>query len=354
MQPRTAIDGPGVETDGVSFVLADRYRRLAGVRLVQELGLGDVAFTRDRYEWRLQLPRPPVDRIEYLFEIEHRNGDRATITDPANSLRATGAFGDKSVLQIPGYQEPAWLDGPDLDTDEQPIDIDAPLLEGTVSATLWSPRSLSGAAAPLLVVHDGPEYADLGGLTRFLKASIAGGALPPVRALLLAPGERDSWYSADPAYAETLVRRVVPAVDEIAASTLRIGIGVSLGALGMLHAHRSYPGTFAGLFLQSGSFFTPDLDAQESGFSGFDRVTAFVASVHDAREDDDPVRTVMTCGLAEENLANNRRMAASLRRLGYPTRPRVVRDAHNYIAWRDALHPNLTELITSLVARDAS
>jgi enterochelin esterase family protein len=34
---------------------------------------------------------------------------------------------------------------------------------------------------------------------------------------------------------------------------------------------------------------------------------------------------------------------------GYPVNLVVVRDAHNYTAWRDALHPNLTGLLQNLV-----
>jgi enterochelin esterase-like enzyme len=43
-----------------------------------------------------------------------------------------------------------------------------------------------------------------------------------------------------------------------------VGAGVSLGALAMLHAHYRFPELFAGLFLQSGSFFVPRFDAQEA------------------------------------------------------------------------------------------
>src|SRR4051794_12837250 len=101
-------DGPVVDDDGVRFVLRDRYRRLAGVRLVQELGLtGELSFTRERLrpadQWSLRIPRPPVARMEYLFEIEDDNGNRSTITDPGNSERAPGAFGDKSVVRFPEY-----------------------------------------------------------------------------------------------------------------------------------------------------------------------------------------------------------------------------------------------------------
>ena len=52
--------------------------------------------------------------------------------------------------------------------------------------------------------------------------------------------------------------------------------GVSLGALGALHAATTFPGTWAALFLQSGSFFRPESDAHESGFAGFDAITRYV------------------------------------------------------------------------------
>jgi enterochelin esterase family protein len=47
-------------------------------------------------------------------------------------------------------------------------------------------------------------------------------------------------------------------------------------------------------------------------------------------------------------------MAAALRRLGYPVHTVEFRDAHNYTAWRDALHPHLTTLIAELVADRAA
>ena len=61
-------------------------------------------------------------------------------------------------------------------------------------------------------------------------------------------------------------------------------MGQSLGALAALHAAWTSPLTFAGLFLQSGSFFTAALDPQESGFECWPQVTGFVASVHAASQ----------------------------------------------------------------------
>lgn len=339
-----------VDATGVTFALADPYRHLTAVRLEQDVDRTARDFTRERTRWSLRMPRPEVDRLEYLFEVEDHNGHRATIPDPGNPDVAPGAFGAKSVVTFPGYQPPAWLDADAIAGTETPIDVEAPLLDGSVTGTLWEPAGLA-ARAPLLVVHDGPEFAALGGFISYLAASIESGALPPLRAALLGPGERNVWYSANPGYARTLLDKILPTLPD---ATVRIGVGVSLGALAMLHAHRMRGGAFHGLLLQSGSFFTPDLDAQESAFYGWHAVTRFVASVHRARRDARPVSTAMTCGLPEENLANNQRMARTLSRLGYPVRLSPVRDAHNYTAWRDALHPHLTDLVTTVATAHAA
>ena len=51
----------------------------------------------------------------------------------------------------------------------------------------------------------------------------------------------------------------------------------ALGALALLYAQRQHPGTFQGLFLQSGSFFMPRFDAHESSFPHYHRVVGFVS-----------------------------------------------------------------------------
>ena len=45
------------------------------------------------------------------------------------------------------------------------------------------------------------------------------------------------------------------------------------------------------------------------------------------------------------NLANNRALAGALERRGWDVRTVWNRDAHNWTAWRDALHPHLAELM---------
>jgi enterochelin esterase family protein len=339
----------------VTFSLTDRGRRLAAVRLVHEIGLEEPAdLSRRNGRWYRDLPRPDVDRMEYLFEVEDHNGHRHTVLDPENPLRAAGAFGDKSVALFPDYVPPSWLDVEPVPGEYAAIEVASGRLGEPVAATIWSPAGLpDGAPAPLVVAHDGPEYDRLGGLTRYLGAAMAEGAIPPVRAALVDPGDRNAWYAANDDYAAALCDELLPAVDDAAPASARIGVGVSLGALAMLHAHRRHPGTFDALLLQSGSFFTPSLDPQESSFSGFPAVTGFVAEVESAPADPGRVPTVLTCGTVEENRANNEAMADHLRRLGYPVEFHLVRDAHNYTAWRDALHPHLATLIAK-AASDAA
>jgi enterochelin esterase family protein len=172
---------------------------------------------------------------------------------------------------------------------------------------------------------------------------VADGTLPPHHLVLLSPVERNDWYSANPAYARALAREVLPTLRGELGDGPVVALGASLGGLAVLHAHRRSPGLFGGLFLQSGSFFQRRFDAQESGFAHYRRITRFVGEVGRHRSGA-PVPTTITCGLGEENLANNRDMAAVLRAQGYPVEFVEVPDAHNLVAWRDAWHPHLADL----------
>ncbi|MEU8613733.1 enterochelin esterase, partial [Actinoplanes sp. NPDC048791] len=109
-----------------------------------------------------------------------------------------------------------------------------------------------------------------------------------------------------------------------------------------------HPQRFAGLFLQSGSFFQPRYDRQESGFRRYLRIVRFTGRVLRAPSFAGPVPTVITCGAVEENLANNRDMAAALGRQDYPVSFTEVPDAHNWTGWRDALDPHLTTLLQTV------
>jgi enterochelin esterase-like enzyme len=203
-------------------------------------------------------------------------------------------------------------------------------LQTELPVSLWTgPRA--GPDAPLIVVHDGPEYVR--------RARLYDALDRPLRAALLTPVDRNETYSASAAYARALGGEVLPAL----AGAHPVGVGCSLGAVALLHAHRRYPDAFAGLFLQSGSFFRGRTDPQERGFPRFGRIARFVGSV--LREPGRPIPVTITCGTREENLANNRAVAAALAEHGYEVALHEEPGGHDWPSWRRALKARLPDLL---------
>lgn len=331
-------------SDTVELRHSDPDHTLAGVRLVQEIGLPDdqldFDYHDDNGEWRLRLPPVPVWRLEYRLELR-RDGNTEVVCDPANPRRAPGGFGEKSVLELAGYHRPDWLDRPRAPGAWRDLAVPSRALKADLPVRIWTPPGATG----VLLAHDGGDFDRLIGLSHYSSAMIADGTLPPHHLVLLSPVDRNEWYSANPAYARCLARDLLPSVRaELGTKAPAVALGASLGALALLHAHRRYPFLFGGMFLQSGSFFQHRFDSQESSFSQYPRIIRFVAGVRRRRSGGVPVPTVITCGSAEENLANNRDMADTLRKQGYAVRLIEVPDAHNLVAWRDAWHPQLAEL----------
>lgn len=404
----------------------------------------DPTFGKEGGQWVARIPRPPVDRLEYLVVVAWPDGGESTITDPANTNRARGVFGDHSLLELPGYRPPWWIAVADAAQAQARRDAEAalsaqrraagerstawrraralstrppglvalpdsgspdagarPPAEGVSSVRarhrhphddrlrrgptlLGDPAALGDPAGalvpdpeqvpdavvdqdaevavtgqlhvpsdstpteplPLLVVHDGPEYADLAELLRYLSTIARIDPGLRCRVLLLAPVDRDRSYSASPAYARALVTGMLPNVTEaVATRGPLVGVGASLGGLALMHAAVAHPGTFGGVFSQSGSFFRPRTDGMERGYRFYDRIVRFVDSVDAEPERLAGLRVAMTCGTGEENLANNRSMADRLQRIGVPVHLIENPDGHNYTGWRDALDPGLRTLL---------
>jgi enterochelin esterase family protein len=347
-----------VETD-VLLRYPDPRRRLAAVRLRADVLKREPPpeFARAGDDWELRLPPPPAaDRFEYQLELEHEDGRTELVCDPA-APRTPGPFGDRSVLELPAYEAPEWLADEEAPAGTvEPFAIRSRLLRGEVRGLLWSAHGADAETPlPMLYVHDGPEYAEHSQLLRLFDSAIAELEVRPFRAALLQPpADRNETYSASTRYANALATEIVPRLGELAATIdlrgARVAMGASLGALAAFHAHRVQPRLFGGLFLQSGSFFMRATDRQESGFARFARITRFVGSVHRDESWRDPVPAVMTCGSAEENLANNRALRETLVRQRYDVRLHEHPDVHNWVSWRDALHPHLIELLDRLWA----
>jgi enterochelin esterase family protein len=285
--------------------------------------------------WDLAAPAPDVARFEYQLELIDRRGKSTWVVDPANPKRASGPWGEKSVWEEPGYEPPGWLDAKPVGKTEATT-IASRVLRAELPALLWAHPD-AGERSPLLLAHDGPEYAEHSAVLTLL------GQLPPLRAVLLAPVDRNEIYSASPRYARALAEEILPALPP---APLRIGLGSSLGALALFHAHRRHPESFDALFLQSGSFFRR-AESYERWFPRYERIARFMGGVQRNRPER-AVPIVLTCGTVEENLPANRALEDTLRRRGYDARLHEVRDGHNWIAWRDSLQPHLLRLLQRL------
>lgn len=330
-----------------SLRLDDPELRYESVRLCSDLPLSEPGFVRENSSWVLELDDRRVDRLEYQLELSGADGSTEVVCDPGNPMRAPGPFGEKSVLISPRYHAPAWLDRQGVDGASAQVSVR--VLGRDLPLTVWTPTGTDGHALPLLVAHDGPEYDELASLTQYASVIIGQGTVAPFRVALLPPGDRDEWYSASAVYGRSLVSRILPALrSEFAVHGRAVAMGASLGGLAMLQAQRTWPGTFAGLFMQSGSFFMPRFDRHEARFPRYARIVRFVNGVLRRAILAQPVPAVLTCGIAEENLHNNRVMVAALRDQGYAAALHEVPDLHNYTSWRDALDPFLTDLLAHL------
>ncbi|MGH3119116.1 MAG: hypothetical protein ACRDQ2_18765, partial [Gaiellales bacterium] len=268
--PLIAGSGPIVTSTSVTFRLEDPDGVFDAVRLHQEIERprSGPAFVRSDSGWTLAWKRPAADRIEYMFEVRGRDGSAALIADPANPLGADGPFGMKSVVEFAGYEPPKWLDETPAQAGSiEPLAITSRVARQRIAAQIWSAPGLDiDAPAPLLVVHDGPEYALYSGLTWYFDFLVGNTHVPPFRAALLPPENRNQIYSASARYARAFAHDILPAVVTACPTPhgrrARVGMGASLGALAMMHIHRTAPETLGALFLQAGSFFRQRYDPQ--------------------------------------------------------------------------------------------
>lgn len=215
------MPGPQVDEQDITFHLADADRRMAQVALVQEIErprVGPKFSLDEKATWTLKWRRPPALRMEYKFDLVYQDGGAESVCDPANPLRASGPFGDKSVLEFAGYQRPDW---PDTDPQSSgsviETSVESAHLGGRIRVRLWrrggwnDPRPL-----PLLLVHDGPEYEDHASLIVMLEHMAARSKLPPMQAAHLGPLDRSEHYSACTSYAHALAEEVLPQLQRIA------------------------------------------------------------------------------------------------------------------------------------------
>jgi len=292
--------------------------------------------------WALTVQLPEESRIEYKLSIK-RHGRRRLVLDHLNPRRARDPFGTNSLVTGPGYVRPEWS----LPADSVPagtlqsIEIESAAFGDTRTARLYLPRGVDRQPIPLLIAHDGSEYAEFASLTVVLDNLIDAGDLPPLACVLSDPGDRNREYTADERHAAHIVDELIPAVAERVSldPRRRVCLGASLGGVASLHAAWLYPGVFSGLVLQSGSFVTA-LGGRNRRGPVFAPVVEFMREFRSQRRPLPP-RIHISCGRFDGLIVENRVMASLLRaggaEVGYDEAP----DGHNWENWRDRLRAGL-------------
>ncbi len=107
----------------------------------------DPTFHLEGDQWVARIPRPPVDRLEYLLVLEWADGGESMVTDPANAHRVRSVFGDKSVIEFPGYARPWWLAVADATDAQARRDAEADAAAARRAATSGRPRTRTRPAS---------------------------------------------------------------------------------------------------------------------------------------------------------------------------------------------------------------
>jgi enterochelin esterase family protein len=200
---------------------------------------------------------------------------------------------------------------------------------------------------PLLVVHDGRDYARFANLTTVLDNLIHALEIPQTIAVLTQPADRLVEYVADPRQTRFLVDELLPQVEARypcrALPEERGLVGASLGAVAALAAAWRRPGTFGRLLLQSGSFAFTDIGKSRREGPVFERVTEFVNAFRET-PGRPAERMFVSCGVYESLIYENRSLLPLLQSTGAEVKYLEARDGHNWENWRDRLRAGLSWL----------
>jgi enterochelin esterase family protein len=291
--------------------------------------------------WWLDLPLPDGARLEYKLEVL-RDHHTEWVNDPLNPITTTNPFGTNSVCRAHGYEVPDFAkihdDTPTGSFEDVWVNS---AIGGDRKLTIYRPAGFDpGTEYPLLFIHDGGDYLTYGGTALVLDNLINWGRIPPILAAFSWPGERLVEYAANTPHAEYVVNDALPRVAEMYRVGSKLMMGASLGAVAALHVSWQFPGYFAGLLLQSGTF------AQTPGWGAAKGILGPIADLlHRLEPSALPKKVFLSCGTYERMIAENRSMADRLRRAGLATKYVESRDGHTWEAWRDRLQDGLSWLL---------
>ena len=349
----TAIDAfletrrlPLVERGAVSFLWRGEAARVDLLRWIGS-GVDRNAFARIEGSdlWHLRIPVEDGGRFEYKLNII-KGGSEAWVMDPRNPDRAGDPFGENSVAMTYGYARPEWSlprGAPEGRVVE--MQVKSEVFGETRSERVYLPAGYDGQSPyPVLVIHDGGEYAEYADLTVALDNLIDARDIPAVVAVLIQAGNRMIEYPKGRRHARYVVRELLTTVEaQFSVSNRpedRVLQGASLGAVASLATAFRYPGVFGGLILKSGSFILDPAALRHRPDPVFHRVARLLEAARRVPDLPDTRAFVSTGeleGLAEENRA----MARFLKNRGVDVQFQSSWDGHHWHNWRDQLRDAL-------------
>ena len=255
---------------------------------------------------------------------------------------------------MPEYVPPAWTAARPVRGPRRELRLASRGLPQDVPAVLWCSAGLADdVEAPLLVVHDGPEYDELADLTLFFDAMVEQRRPPAMRAALLAPVDRNETSSASATYGRALALGLVPGPRRQAPTTVVVGMGASLGGLAMLQAQRAHPGCSPACTCSRAASPAASTSrrAASSASPGSRRSSTACCGRGRPRT---PCRSCCRAARSRENVENNRLKTRALQAQGYDTRLVENGDVHTCTGWRDAFDPNLVDLVRRVLDGPAS
>ena len=267
VSPPIVATGPLVERDSIVFRLADPDAELAGVRLATDRGFPFAAdpFVREVMPGRCgcRRRRSPASSTRWRSSAPTAATSIGRSRQPAARARRVrrevGGARCRATRSRHGWPPSGSRAPPTRST------VTSSALGAELQITLWRPDDArDDEPLPLLSPTTAPS-------------SISSPGSPTTRPRRSPPGRcrAIAWRCWRPAIATSGTRRArctrarsprvcCPRSPTAVAVRAPVGPVASLGGLAMLHAQRRFPDVFAGLFLQSGSFFMPRFDSQES------------------------------------------------------------------------------------------
>lgn len=289
---------------------------------------------------------PEGARVEYKLAVTA--GTRTTEhLDPYNPRRATDPFGSNSVAFGPGYVTPVWAAPGQPRSDALRRGFVETESFGQRRFLRWYHPDAPTSRLPLLIVHDGSDFVEHAGIISVLDRLIGAGAIPPLVAALIDPGNRLAEYADDPRHAAFVADVTAAAIRRHCAdpnAQMHVYLGASLGAVAALSAARRI-GPVGGLALLSGSFVTAPGGRLRRG-DEFVPVIDFMErfGTNPGRP---AARIYQSCGSYEGLAPEHRAFTAVLRRTGADLVSEEVLDGHHWHNWRDRLGAALRHTLPS-------